>query len=791
MNRAERRREVYDAALDGIRTLLDADRASILLFGEDGRVHFVAWRGLSERYRTAVDGHSPWGPGDADAQPVLVRDVEASDLGPELRAPILEEGHRALAFFPLVRHDRLLGKFMTYYTRPRELRPDDVDLGKVVALHVAAALGRLLDAEALQGREEHFRALIEKSSDLIILLSSDGTILYESPAAEEVLGFHPSERVGRSIFEHVHPEDRVAAEAFLARIRSEPERSLAAELRVRHRGGVPRQLEVRARNLLEHPAVRAVVLNVRDVTDRHRAEAALRASEERYRSLFEESRDAIYISTPSGELLDLNPAGLHLFGFASREEALAAPARTLYWDAAARERFAARMREEGYVRDLEVDLRTVDGDRRRVLETASAVLDTEGRVVAYRGTLRDVTVQRALEEQLRQTQKMEAVGRLAGGVAHDFNNLLTAINGYSELVLRRLGAEDPLRHEVEEIHRAGKRAAELTSQLLTLSRRQVLVPRRLDLNRAVAGLERLLRRVLGEGLELALSLDAAPAAVRGDAGQLEQVLLNLALNARDAMPGGGRLEIATRNAWVDDEGARLDPEVVPGPYVELSVRDTGTGMEPEVLQHIFEPFFTTKERGRGTGLGLSTVYGIVRQNSGLIRVESGPGEGSCFRVLFPAARAPVTGADRRQRVHGRRPGAETVLLVEDERSVRELLATALREAGFTVLEAGDGEEALGLALGDGRIDLLLSDIRMPRLGGGELAAALRTSHPGLRVLFMSGYTERPGSGSAAAVSESATVLQKPFSNADLLAAVEDALDGPSAGAGGDAQGGGG
>jgi PAS domain S-box-containing protein len=774
-----------------MRTLLDADRASILLFGEDARVHFVAWRGLSERYRTAVDGHSPWGPDDAEAQPRLVPDVEASDLEPALREPILEEGHRALAFFPLVRHDRLLGKFMTYYSRPRELRQDDVDLGKVVALHVAAALGRLLDAEALQGREEHFRALIEQSSDLIILLSPDGSILYESPAAEEVLGFHPSERVGRSILEHVHPDDMEEARRFLARLVQEPERSLAADIRVCHRSGAPRFLEVRGRNLLAHPAVGAMVLNVRDVTDRHRAEAALRSSEERYRSLFEESRDAIYISTPAGELLDLNPAGLHLLGFASREGAMAAPARTLYWDPAARERFAARMREEGYVKDLEVDLRTANGDRRRVLETATAVLDSEGRVVAYRGTLRDVTVQRALEEQLRQTQKMEAVGRLAGGVAHDFNNLLTAINGYSELVLRRLGADDPLRREVEEIHRAGRRAAELTGQLLSLSRRQVLVPRRLDLNRTVAGLERLLRRVLGEGLELALSLDAAPAAVRGDAGQLEQVLLNLALNARDAMPGGGRLEIATRSVWVDDEEARLDPGVMPGPYVELAVRDTGTGMEPEVLQHLFEPFFTTKERGRGTGLGLSTVYGIVRQNSGLIRVESRPGEGSCFRVLIPAARAPVTGEERRRRAHGRQPGAETVLLVEDERSVRELLATALREEGLTVLEAGDGEEALQLARGDGRIDLLLTDIRMPRLGGGELAAALGGSHPGLRVLFMSGYTERPGTGSAAAVAASSAVLQKPFSNADLLAAVEEALGAPAAGAGAGAKGGGG
>jgi PAS domain S-box-containing protein len=782
LNRAEQREEVCEAALSGMCTLLEADYAAILLFGEDDRAHFVAWRGLSDEYRAAADGHSPWPPTEAGAQPVVVSDVGDCDLEPALCAQIVRQGIRSLAFFPLARHDRLLGKFMTYWARPHGCRPGHVDIGRVVALHVAAALGRMLDAEALQRSEEHFRALIEQSSDLIVLVSPDGTILYESPAASEILGFDPSERVGRSVFERIHPAELDAARGYFRRLAREPERDLVGELQIRHRDGELRCLEVRGRNLLAHPAVRALILNISDITERQQAARALRASEERYRSLFEESRDAIYISTPAGEMLDLNPAGVRLFGFASREVALAASAYDLYWEPSGRERFAALMREQGFVEELESDLRTVDGDRRRVLETASAVLDGEGQVVAYRGTLRDVTVQRALEEQLRQTQKMEAVGRLAGGVAHDFNNLLTAINGYSELLLRRLPAGDPCRREVEEIHRAGRRAAELTGQLLTLSRRQVHAPRRLNLNREVSDLERLLRRVLGEGLELSLSLDAAPAAVQGDAGQLEQVLLNLALNARDAMPGGGKIEIATRNVWLGEEETGSFPGVVPGPFVELSVRDNGTGMDGEVLEHLFEPFFTTKERGSGTGLGLPTVYGIVRQNGGLIRVESSLGEGSCFRVLWPAAHAHATAGGPWSRTDEPQPGepaldAATVLLVEDERSVRELLATALREAGLTVLEAGDGEEALRLASEDQPIDLLLSDLRMPRLGGGELAKALRRAQPTLRVLFMSGYTERSGVGDGDGLARE-TVLQKPFSNADLLAAVEEALAAP-------------
>ena len=892
---------MLEAALDGMVALLGADRASILLFGEDDRVHFVAWRGLSDGYRTAVDGHSPWQRGDHDAQPITVDDVATSDLEPELRATILGERVRALAFFPLARRESLLGKFMIYRVEPRPTSAEEIDLGKVVALHLAAALGRILDHEELQRREQHFRALIENSSDLIVLLDGDGLVTYESPAVEELAGYLPGERLGHSPFDLIHPDDHPRASAALDRLRHDPEFHDLVEFRVRHRDGGVRHLEIRGTNLLGHPAVGSLVLNIRDVTERYRAEealalqhvyfrqlfenspaavaiadaeqrvedvnpaferlfgyarseclgrplselvvppagetedrelsrrvlageavavettrrradgahllallrsfpvrlgsrqvgifttfedvterrraeAALRSSEERYRKLFEESRDPIYISTPEGRMLDINPAGVQLFGFAGRDELLASDVRDLYWDAAQRDRFVADLRTHGFVNDLEVELRTRDGSKRRVLETATPVRDGDGELVAFRGTLHDVTERRELEEQLRQAQKMEAVGRLAGGVAHDFNNLLTAINGYSELLLRRFPAEDPARREAEEIHRSGRRAAELTRQLLALSRRQVLSPRTLDLNRALADMERLLRRVLGEDLDLGIALGASPAAVRCDPGQLEQVVLNLAVNARDAMPDGGRLEIATRNLLVDDAAARRHPGMQAGHYLEMRVTDTGVGMPADVLEHIFEPFFTTKERGKGTGLGLSTVYGIVRQSGGQVEATSRPGEGSTFRVLLPLADSLPEPDERRAVEAPPPPGRETVLLVEDERAVRQLLASALRAAGYRVIEAADGEQARQLATDDGTIDLLLTDLVMPRLGGVDLATALVAEQPTLRVVFISGYADRLGSPSLAGPLARAPFLQKPFPTGLLVRTVRAVLD---------------
>jgi CheY-like chemotaxis protein len=372
------------------------------------------------------------------------------------------------------------------------------------------------------------------------------------------------------------------------------------------------------------------------------------------------------------------------------------------------------------------------------------------------GTVLDITERKNIEAQLLQAQKMESIGRLAGGVAHDFNNLLTVINGYADFVLRRLSADDQVYPQVKEIRSAGDRAAELTQQLLAFSRKQVLQPKVLNLNDIVRDSDKMLRRLIGEDIELVCVLDPSARFVEADPGQLNQVIVNLAVNARDAMPGGGKLIIETANSEQE---------------VSLTVRDTGHGMEAGTLEHIFEPFFTTKGVGKGTGLGLATVYGIVRQSAGHISVQSEVGSGTTFTIRLPASEGdtPRNASDKPQ------PGGSgNVLLVEDEEAVRRLIATILEQHGYHVLVANDGEEALSVYKhARPRIDLLISDVVMPRMRGNELAAHLRELQPEMRVLFISGYTDPSISNQV--ISAGSNFLQKPFKVDALLRAVNDAL----------------
>ncbi|MBI4877930.1 MAG: response regulator [Acidobacteria bacterium] len=395
-----------------------------------------------------------------------------------------------------------------------------------------------------------------------------------------------------------------------------------------------------------------------------------------------------------------------------------------------------------------------------------------------RGTTQDITERKRLEDQLLQAQKLESVGRLAGGVAHDFNNLLTVINGYSELAISRLGPAHPLRNSLEQIRAAGERAAGLTRQLLAFSRRQVLQPRVLDLNDVIVNVEKLIRRLIGEDVELRLLLGRSPGSVRADPGQVEQVIMNLAVNSRDAMPEGGTLTLETAGVRLPDESGKT-PDLPPGSYVTLTVRDTGVGMDEQTRSHIFEPFFTTKEAGKGTGLGLATVYGIVRQSGGDVSVESAPGKGAAFTVYLPCT---GEGAEV-LRAAGTAPpqtGRETVLLVEDEPGVRELVREMLSVLGYTTLEAACGEDALRLFLERGTgIQLLLTDVIMPGMSGRELARRVCAIRPGLKVLFMSGYPD------GAIVQHGAPdlgvhLIQKPISLAELGRQVRSALDADSA-----------
>jgi two-component system cell cycle sensor histidine kinase/response regulator CckA len=406
----------------------------------------------------------------------------------------------------------------------------------------------------------------------------------------------------------------------------------------------------------------------------------------------------------------------------------------------------------------------------------SPIRGADGAVTHFVGIQTDLTERKRMEEQLRQSQKMEAVGQLAGGVAHDFNNLLTVINGYGELLLEGLDAADPLRELVSEMTKAGERAASLTRQLLAFSRKQVLTPTVLDLNAVVVDLERMLRRVIGEDIRLVSSLQPQLGYVKVDRGQLEQVILNLAVNARDAMPRGGQLALYTHNVELDENYTRSHSYTRPGPYVVLSVSDSGHGMTPEVQARIFEPFFTTKGPGKGTGLGLATVYGIVKQSGGSIEVFSQPDAGTTFEIYLPRVEQMPPAEKSKSGVRRIPSGSETLLLVEDEDAVRSLSKIILRQSGYTVLEASNADEALALARRHtATIHLLVTDVVMPELGGRELAEQLSAFHPEMRVLYVSGYTDDAVVRHGVSEAE-VNFLQKPFTPLALTSKVREVLD---------------
>jgi nitrogen-specific signal transduction histidine kinase len=391
------------------------------------------------------------------------------------------------------------------------------------------------------------------------------------------------------------------------------------------------------------------------------------------------------------------------------------------------------------------------------------------------GVAEDITARRDLEAQLRQSHKMEAIGQLAAGVAHDFNNLLTVISGYTDLMLQSLGPDDTQLEMLDEIRKAGERSASLTRQLLAFSRKQVLMPKVLSLNDVVHDTEKMLRRLIGEDVQLTTRLRAHRDRVKADPGQLEQVLLNLAVNARDAMPQGGRLTIETDTAELRGDDARTHAGVQPGTYVMLTLTDSGVGMTPEVKRHVFEPFFTTKDPGKGTGLGLAVVHGFVQQSGGHVEVDSEPGRGTSIRIYLPRVEAVHDPALTAAGAGPSTAGAETILLVEDERAVRALTLRVLRGCGYTVLEAADGAEAQRIAAAHpDTIHLLVTDVVMPGVGGRVLAERLLERHPGMKVLYLSGYTDdavmRHG-----IVEAQVNFLQKPFSPATLAQKVRSVL----------------
>ncbi len=515
---------------------------------------------------------------------------------------------------------------------------------------------------------------------------------------------------------------------------------------------------------------------VQDITEQVRMQANLKESEERYRTLFEDSRDAVFISNTDGRIVDINPAGLQMLGYKTKDDFKSLDAGQLHFDPADKDLFRKSIERDGFVKDLELKVKRKDGERLIVSMTATAVRDRQGDITAFRGIVRDMTGHKKLEQQLLHSQKMEAVGQLTGGIAHDFNNILTGIIGYSSVLLMRDGLEQASMEYVRHIQDLAERAAKLTQGLLAFSRKQVVSLSPSNLNDIITEIEHLLTRTVREDIEFMMDISSEPLVVMADSGQIEQVIMNLISNAKDAMPSGGRLTVSTSMVRFDeDSAARSSGLNSPGAYACLSVSDTGTGMDEETKNRIFEPFFTTKEVGKGTGLGLSIVYGIISGHKGAITVYSEPCVGTTFKAYLPIASGVFkkTAAILTEPPPG---GTETILVVEDDDDVLAVIKTILESAGYSVITASDGVEAVKRFKAEmDTIRLVVMDVIMPRKNGKEAYDEITGMAPGTRVIFTSGYTEDI-INNGVIFDEGLDFISKPLTSGVLLRKVREVLD---------------
>jgi PAS domain S-box-containing protein len=753
---------------------------SVLLLDEDGvHVRHGAAPSLPATYTQAIDGAAigpragSCGTAMYSGRAVIVTDILTDPLWDDYRALADLCGLRACWSLPIFSsRGAVLGSLAMYYREARSPSPAERQLLADAPQLAGIAIERKRAEEALRQAEEKYHGIFENAAEGIYQSTPEGRYLSVNPALARMYGYES-------------PQELLAAITDISRqMYADPQRRDVFQRLLEEHGelhGFEAQMIRKDGSLIwTSENVRAVrdaqggLLYegfVEDVTSRRRAEEARRQSLELLQGVIEGTPDGIFVKDRDGRYVMANSASARLIG-RSLAELIGQNEATLFTPETVR---SIRERDRqimatGQAQTFEEAILTAAGAQRTFLTTKSPWYDSQGTVIGVIAITRDVTELRRLEEQLRQAQKMEAVGQLAGGIAHDFNNLLTVINGFGELLLSSLPGDSPSRESAEQIVNAGDQAAALTSQLLAFGRKQVVRPVHLNLNEVVAGVQTLLRRLIGEDIELITTLDPDLWPVKMDLGQVQQVVMNLAVNARDAMPRGGRLTITTGNACL--AAPPLRPEVTPGCYVRLTVEDTGSGIPEEILPRIFEPFFTTKDPGKGTGLGLATVYGIVQQSGGHIDVASRPGEGTRFQIFLPRAGdkkgSAVLPPQRPEPVRG----SGTILLVEDEDGVRDLAGRVLRQSGYTVLEARHGREALAVSCQHpGPIHLVLSDVIMPEMGGLELARLLARERPATRILYMSGYTD----SSRESPGPHARILVKPFTPSALEQAVREVL----------------
>ena len=639
--------------------------------------------------------------------------------------------------------------------------------------------------DALQQSEEQFRTLVESAPDAIFI-EVGGRFVYLNDAAIHMYGAASEEELsGHAIIGRIHPDHRANVLERIRFIDEERKPTPLMELKHVKLDGTTVYAESHAVPI-KYRKSKAALVFVRDITERKKNEEALSISEERYRRLFEDASMGIFRVTLEGKLIDVNPAFTLMFGFDSQEEVKSQVndvAVDLFVDPSRRHEIVRMMLDTKRPVHAESLYRRKDGSTFTADLHAWAVRDKEGKLLYLEGFVEDISERKRakeekekLEAQLFQAQKMESVGRLAGGVAHDFNNMLGVIIGRAEMALQQDVSNDKLKHHLDEILKAALRSADLTKQLLAFARKQTAVPKILSLNDTISGMLQMLRRLIGEDIDLLWGPELDLWKVKIDPSQVDQILANLAVNARDAISGVGAITLRTENVVIDDSNWADTPEFIPGEYVLLTVSDNGSGMSEEVRSNIFEPFFTTKEIGKGTGLGLSTVYGIVKQNDGFIYVESEPGKGTTFKIYLPRFEAETAHVPSGEINVKRLTGTETILLVEDDEAILDLGKMILENLGYTVLAAQTVVDSISLVKEHpGDIHLVITDVVMPEMNGRELAEKLRVIRPNLKCLYMSGYTADV-IAHRGILDGGLNFIQKPFRRDDLAAKVRQVLD---------------
>jgi PAS domain S-box-containing protein len=659
-------------------------------------------------------------------------------------------------------------------------------------LHIAIemAIYKHKMAKKLKEREQWLATILRSINDAVIVTDDKSLITFMNPVAEMLTGWKQKDALGKNlaeVFKIVSAENRTAA-APASRHAGAANCSLLVASDGREIPIDDSAAPVRD----ENGNLTGAVLVFRDISARQQAEAELHRrfvqiqhSEERYRALYDDNPAMYFTVDAGGKILSVNQFGADQLGYKVDELVGQSVLKVFYEEdkSTARQNLAAWLQNPGQIAPCELRKVRKNGTILWVKELARVVRNGDGHPVVLI-VCEDITKNKQMEEelrqheeQLRQAHKMEAIGRLAGGVAQDFNNLLAAVIGTAEMAMFELPRDHPLRKALKEIKQTADRAAHLSRELLTFARRQIIAPGPLNLNDVLLHLDKLLHRLIGENIDLTIATAPELGFVKADSGQIEQMIINLASHARDAMPNGGKLKIETANITLEDAYARQHPEALSGECVLLMVRDTGAGMTEEIKKHLFEPFFSNQDTGKGTGLGLATAYSIVQQNHGYIVVDSAPGQGTAFRIYFPRL-AGTEMAPEHDQSHIASPVTETVLLVEDEPAIREVAARLLRERGYHVLVAANGDEALQLARSHSKdkIHLLITDVVMPRLSGKMVADQLKALQPDMKVLFISGYADdtviQPGKGDT-----SPAFLQKPFSPALLAHKIREMMDG--------------